>query len=494
MQHNSLIRIIYLYLFALTVFLIPALCFADNPRVTSVTANPPAIDSGYMTALSWTIDGSSSGSNLYFTCIRGVKITNPEGTVIPCNTRYSTIFNVSGSIGLKLTNISGSTVSMPVRVYPRDANGTDYDLGAMDTYININAVQQLVPDFTATTTNITANTLTASTIITLNWTGPYLDGVNFQFVCTEGVKIFESGNLSTQISCGTLAFADYRPGSGSASFTFIKSSESDTKINVIILPMIVANSYDAMQSKTLQLDIAGKTLPKPISVNSFTVSKQTVSSGEPLNFSWDVVNASGVNLQIVCNSAIAAANSQSTSTADKLRCGIPAFDQTFPLIASTTLYFTNNSTNRQNLSIFLLPHNPDGIYNGPLSKIINIIVMPPGQPAQTIAASTIPVITPVSSTSTSTSANTGIKAAHTVTFTQYLYKTSRATQVKSLQEFLAQDKTLYPEGLITGYFGSLTERAIWRFQEKYNIAKKGDEGYGIVGPKTRAKLNSLDRF
>ena len=29
------------------------------------------------------------------------------------------------------------------------------------------------------------------------------------------------------------------------------------------------------------------------------------------------------------------------------------------------------------------------------------------------------------------------------------------------------------------------------FQEKYNIAKSGDPGYGYVGPKTRAKINSL---
>lgn len=56
---------------------------------------------------------------------------------------------------------------------------------------------------------------------------------------------------------------------------------------------------------------------------------------------------------------------------------------------------------------------------------------------------------------------------------------------------LAQDTAVYPEGLVTGYFGAATRRAIQRFQEKYGIAAPGDPGYGLVGPKTRAKVNEL---
>jgi len=50
---------------------------------------------------------------------------------------------------------------------------------------------------------------------------------------------------------------------------------------------------------------------------------------------------------------------------------------------------------------------------------------------------------------------------------------------------------VYPEGLITGYYGQLTKKAVQRFQEKYGIAKQGDPGYGDVGPNTRAKLNQV---
>jgi len=79
-------------------------------------------------------------------------------------------------------------------------------------------------------------------------------------------------------------------------------------------------------------------------------------------------------------------------------------------------------------------------------------------------------------------------------FTRNLYLGSQGNDVKKLQEFLAKDKTIYPEGKITGYFGLLTKKAVQRFQCKYNIVCSGapySTGYGAVGPKTREKLNVL---
>ena len=61
--------------------------------------------------------------------------------------------------------------------------------------------------------------------------------------------------------------------------------------------------------------------------------------------------------------------------------------------------------------------------------------------------------------------------------------------VKLLQETLATDPEIYPKGLVTGYFGSLTKNAVKKFQEKAGI-----EQVGIVGPKTTAKINELLEF
>jgi len=58
--------------------------------------------------------------------------------------------------------------------------------------------------------------------------------------------------------------------------------------------------------------------------------------------------------------------------------------------------------------------------------------------------------------------------------------------VELLQEILATDPDIYPEGLVTGYFGPLTRNAVKRFQK---IA--GLEQVGNVGPKTLAKINEL---
>lgn len=63
---------------------------------------------------------------------------------------------------------------------------------------------------------------------------------------------------------------------------------------------------------------------------------------------------------------------------------------------------------------------------------------------------------------------------------------SRGTEVSELQAYLALDPTIYPEGLVTGYFGPLTQAAVVRFQARYGIAQ-----VGRVGPITMARINSL---
>lgn len=71
---------------------------------------------------------------------------------------------------------------------------------------------------------------------------------------------------------------------------------------------------------------------------------------------------------------------------------------------------------------------------------------------------------------------------------------SSGEDVTALQELLLAEG-VYPEGLITGYFGRLTRRAVIRFQEKYAdeiLAPVGlSAGTGYVGPSTKAKIKNL---
>jgi len=82
-----------------------------------------------------------------------------------------------------------------------------------------------------------------------------------------------------------------------------------------------------------------------------------------------------------------------------------------------------------------------------------------------------------------------------VEFKSELKKGSRGTEVTGLQTCLARDPEVYPEGQISGYFGSKTKAAVILFQEKYyeDILKPWGftKGTGIVSRTTRAKLNEI---
>ncbi len=64
-----------------------------------------------------------------------------------------------------------------------------------------------------------------------------------------------------------------------------------------------------------------------------------------------------------------------------------------------------------------------------------------------------------------------------------------------MQIFLKdQGVEIYPEELITGYYGKLTVKAVQRFQCKYGIVCSGTPettGYGLAGPITRVKINEI---
>ncbi len=62
-------------------------------------------------------------------------------------------------------------------------------------------------------------------------------------------------------------------------------------------------------------------------------------------------------------------------------------------------------------------------------------------------------------------------------------------------EFKAQGLEIYPEGIVSGWFGPLTKKAVIRFQETYTddiLASWGlIKGTGFVGQITRTKINEI---
>lgn len=71
-------------------------------------------------------------------------------------------------------------------------------------------------------------------------------------------------------------------------------------------------------------------------------------------------------------------------------------------------------------------------------------------------------------------------------FNKDLQRGDTSDDVKRIQQLLLQDKSIYPEGLATGFFGPATERAVKRFQAKHGLSQ-----VGRVGPQTRAKIQEV---
>ena len=71
---------------------------------------------------------------------------------------------------------------------------------------------------------------------------------------------------------------------------------------------------------------------------------------------------------------------------------------------------------------------------------------------------------------------------------------SQGSDVSELQSYLSTNPMLYPSGLVTGYFGTMTEGGVQKFQTSQGLVSQGTPattGFGRVGPVTMARLNSL---
>ncbi len=91
--------------------------------------------------------------------------------------------------------------------------------------------------------------------------------------------------------------------------------------------------------------------------------------------------------------------------------------------------------------------------------------------AATCALSLVAIITP--------------SLASAASLTRQLQLGMKGADVSTLQSFLAVDNTIYPQGLVTGYFGGLTKSAVSNFQSRNNLAT-----VGRVGPQTLAVINA----
>ncbi len=115
-----------------------------------------------------------------------------------------------------------------------------------------------------------------------------------------------------------------------------------------------------------------------------------------------------------------------------------------------------------------------------------------------LGGSVLKTVLTIPSVATSTPATTPTTTVTPATpasgsFTKNLAPGSSGSEVTLLQQTLFQDGD-YPQDIVSGYYGALTEQAVKVFQAKYGIIDYGSPattGYGAVGPKTRKELDGV---
>lgn len=481
--------------------------FADGvPSVTSFTASAPYINNNYSEILTWTAT-NSTGSELYIDCPPGVTLKRSTGTSFPCNLRQSYSSVGSDYISLVVTNVSGGSRDVKATVYPKNASNVAYDAGAMNTSFSVGTSAQPILSFTASPTSIASGDA-----VTLTWKAVDTSATNIQFNCVRDVQIIAtSPAVTSPLPCGVPAFSTNLAQSGTATIKPVNSSSWPADITALIFPVVATGSYDGTHSLSATVTVAGKPAQAYTSVTSLTSSQTAVVPGSQFTVSWATANSTGANMQVACNYNGFSVVSIVGTTSVPVSCNTTAFASTLPGTGTTTFAVVNNGPtgNTGTVSILLFPKDSNGTYLGTAGQTISLKILAPSAvspaasvtapPSQTIAApstvvppvavSAIPV-TGQSAGAVSTPKASAQGAGH-YTFTKPLQRGSRNADVTALQTYLAQDPIIYPDAIISGYFGALSEKAVGLFQEKYGIMKKGGDGYGMVGPKTRAKLNSV---
>lgn len=447
---------------------------ASAQSVVSFSATPANINSGYFVDFVWRLS-NTGGYSFLIPCQTGVILKNSDGTTFPCGTKKKSTTRTDDYISVAVFNISGSAKNVTGKIIPLDGTGQEVESAAVLASVSVTADPKPIKTFTSSTPSVA----TGQQVI-LSWTSIALGGVNLTFECKEAIRVSSPSYSSAFMPCGAPVFTPDLAPNGSLTVNFSNSSASSLSYKILLLPAISPGSYDGMHAENILLDIASDILPDPY-IAYFNASSTAVASGQELKIAWDTQNTKTTNLTLSCDKNLVASSSPTSSA---LACDTLLFPNGLTPSGNISLWFTNTGPGPESVQLTLLPGKKIGEYDATRSKNITITVrqagaVPPSPPPNPPINQPPPPAPPPPTPKT--------------IFTQTLKRGTQNPQVKALQQYLKRDPLLYPEGLITGYFGPATERAVQRFQKKYNIISTGSPatGFGVVGPKTRNQLNLL---
>ncbi len=458
------------YVYVLLVLLFPfSSLFAGS---ATISLSPSSIASSHSASLA--LSGSEVyGYNMFIPCVNGIKVYI-GGALVSCGSTFSISSASVDSVSITLVNTSGSTKQVLFRVTPRDSLGVEQTDLAQNVYLSVQTVPYPITSFT---TNSVGNVV--STTTTLSWTSlNEVDGTNILFSCVDGLTIYSGANI---LPCGTPAFSTLQSKSSSATFSFVYKNKYDTTLSVKVFPGNSDGTYDLTHSQSIELTLTPPPLVTP-TIKSFS-APSTVISGDPLTFSWKSGDTRGINIKMLCTDGV---NLSLSTTTPPVSCNNYISPTSFESSSSTVVFLKHDQVYPLDVRFVLVMEIATSTYDGVNTKTAVVTVLPKG--------TTVP--TKTNETQTTTKSTTESSVSTVTNTSKYVFKKllrvgSRGADVTALQQMLAKDTSIYPEGLVTGYFGTGTRKAVERLQIKYGVTTVGGPGYGRVGPATRALLNSL---
>lgn len=404
---------------------------ADTQAPTAPTGLTASVTSSTVT-LSWTGSTDDVAVVGYYISRNSVRISTPTAIT---DTSYT-------DTGL----VAGHTYQYSVTAY--DAAGN----------ISTGAITQATTIFDITPPSTPRGllaTITSPTDITLIWQ-PSTDNIQ-----VAGYNIFRNDTLLTTIPSSTAPTYDDGGLSLQTTYTYMISA----------------------------FDEVGNTSGNSVPVNATTPAPDFVPPTVPPGFSASALSSSEILL---------------TWQPSKDNIAVTGYNvfrdgQEIGTVASTSYLDTglsSSTTYAYQVSAHDGSGNTSGLAGGPAMTMATDPVTPA---ATTVTPPPAPIVspnippTPTATTAPSPTPTIPIFTNGQTSFTTNMYYGLRNANVTALQTFLIQGNYL-GAGYATGFYGSLTQKAVQSFQCAQNIVCSGSPattGYGSVGPRTRSAINAL---
>ena len=249
-------------------------------------------------------------------------------------------------------------------------------------------------------------------------------------------------------------------------------------LSFLIAPVLAFGALDVTLSESSVVSVGGYSLVVSGSANFDSILVDSSS--------FSIQLSPGASITVTSSDRKAFTTSPTTYTTSQT-CSASQSLVTLAMVSGpvTTVTVTPSSSNCTLSEGGIISGGGGGGGGGAPTPVYTVIPGTSSSAASSVAFSQGATITQTTTGQTTTK-TISTPSGVTITITKSLKVGSQNSEVKALQQALSQDKTIYPEGLATGYYGPATRNAIIRFQKKYGI-----EPVGYVGPLTRKKLNEI---